>query len=474
GGAAAVVGGVVFLARRLLPRLLETVVRSGGREVLLLGALALCLAMGWLTHSFGFSLALGAFLAGVVLSGSLYSHQVVADVAPFRDLFSGVFFISIGMLLDIEWVAGRPGPVLLAAGGVILLKALTAGAATAVLRFPARTVTLVAMSLAQIGEFSFVLMAVGATAGILSEAEFQLLLSAAVLTLLATPAVTAAARPLALRLASGSAGDRAGSELAKRKDHVVIVGFGADGRLLARVLREARIPYVVIELSGELARAASNDGESIVYGDATREEILRQAGVESANVLVFTISDPPALQLSVGLARRLAPSAQILVRTSSLGDIESLQAAGADQVIAVEFETAIEVFTRVLERYHVPRNVIRAQTRVLRGEGYRMLRTPTLDRVVSQAVVDALAAGTTDLYLLDSASRAAGRSLRELELRRRSGATVIAVVRDGRSQLNPEPDLSLTPGDCLVLMGSHEEIDRAFDLLAATEDASDE
>jgi CPA2 family monovalent cation:H+ antiporter-2 len=470
-GAAAALAAVFLLGRRLLPLVMEAVVRSGVREVLLLGSLALCLGLGWLTHALGFSLALGAFLAGVVLSGSLYSHQIVADIAPFRDLFSGVFFVSIGMLLDLDWLAARPGLVLVVATGVVLLKILTAGIAAAVLGYPVRTVLLSAFALAQIGEFSFVLMEVGFANGLLGGDQFQMILAAAVVTLLLTPGVVALSRPLSVwlgrALPSKRRPDAAGAEIEKKRDHVIVVGFGEGGQLLARVLREAGIQYVVVELSGDRVRRGLSEGQPMLYGDAAREEILQHAGIDRANVVVFALSDPTALQLGVGHARRLAPRAQIIVRTRLMRDIESLLAAGADQVVAEAFESAIEVFTRVLDRYHVPRNVIRAQTRVLRGEGYRMLRAPSLDRTVSQAVMDALAAGTTDLYLLDAESAVPGRSLRELDLRRRSGATVIAVVRDGTSHLNPEPDLSLAGGDCLVLMGSHQEIDRAFDLLEA-------
>ncbi|MEE2777792.1 MAG: cation:proton antiporter [Acidobacteriota bacterium] len=472
GGAAVGLAVVLVLARRVLPRLLEVVVRSRVREVLPLGALALSLGMGWLTHSFGFSLALGSFLAGILLSGSNYTHQVIADVAPFRNLFSGIFFISIGMLLDIGWVASMPGPVIAVAAGVVALKIAAAGVAVAVLGYPARTTLLTAMAVAQVGEFSFVLMEVGHANGLLVDDRFQLVLAAAVVTLLATPAVFgasgAAARALA-KLVPYCASAEDARAAAHKSDHVIVVGYGVGGRLLTRVLRESGIPYVVVELSNELVRLGRSTDEPMLYGDATREEILEAAGIERANVVAFVIADLEAVKLGVGIARRLVPAAQIIVRTRLVSEIEGLLEEGADQVVAEEFETAIEVFTRVLERYHVPRNVVRAQTRVLRGEGYQMLRSPILRGSVSQAVVDALAAGTTDVYMLGSDSTVAGRNLRELELRARAGATVIAVVRDGSSQLNPEPGLSLEAGDCLVLVGSHQEIDRAFDHLAALE-----
>ncbi len=461
---------VAFLAGRwVLPRLLETMVRSRVREVALLGALSLCLGMGWLAHSFGFSMALGAFLAGVMLSDSLYSHQVIADLGPFRDLFTGIFFISIGMLLDLSWVAARPSTVLLVTLGLMAVKLATGSLAARVLGYPPRTVVLVAMSLAQIGEFSFVLMKVGLDHGLLDGGRFQMLLASSVLTLVATPALVAVSGRTAVALAkilpSAQPEPAIASAVSEKSGHVIVVGFGVGGRLLAKVLRAAGIAYVVIEASGELVRSARRDGEPILYGDAIRDEILLHAGIERASVVVLAISDATAAKSAVAAARRLAPGVEIIVRIRLVREIEELRSHGADQVVAEEFETAIELFTLVLERYHVPRNVVRAQTRVLRGEGYQMLRAPQVGGQVSQAVLDALAEGTTDVYMLDSDSQLARRSLRDLDLRKQTGASVIAVVRGGTSQLNPEPDLGLEAGDCLVLVGSHGEIDRAFELL---------
>ena len=329
-GAVAALAVVFLIGRRLLPRLLEVVVRSGAREVLPLGALALCLGIGWLTHSFGFSLAIGSFLAGVLLAGSLYSHQVIADIAPFRDLFSSIFFISIGMLLDVGWVAARPGTVIAVAAGMIALKIVTAGTAVAVLGYPVRTVVLSALSLAQVGEFSFVLMEVGLENGLLIGGRFQLLLAAAVVTLLATPLVVTVSHRLSAWLGGLVPSRRATATQqpteGEKSDHVIIVGFGVGGRLLARVLREGGIPYIVVELSGELVRSGRREDEPMLYGDATREEILRRAGIERANVVAFAISDIAAVLLGVGLARRLAPGAQIIVRTRLVS--ENRRAAG--------------------------------------------------------------------------------------------------------------------------------------------------
>ncbi len=457
---------VVFVtARFAVPRLLDRFVRARVREVFVLGALALCLAMAWLTQSLGLSAALGAFLAGVLASESEYSHQVVADIGPFRDVFASVFFVSIGMLVDLPLALEHLPAIVGAAAGVVVLKAVAAGGAVRILGYPPRIAVLAGLGLAQIGEFSFLLMTVGRNAGLLSEGAFQLLLGTAVLTLLATPGIVRLAPALADRLQWRATAAPAEGGL---EEHVIVVGYGVNGSLLTRVLEEAHIPHVVVELAADAARRARREGRQVIWGDATRREILERAGTADAQVVVFAISDAAAVQRSVRLARELHPGLEIIVRARTVREIERLRAAGADQVVAQEFEAAIEIFTRVLASYHVPRHLVRAQTRVLRGESYRMLRAETLRPEVSQAVLDALAAGTTDLFQVERDGAAAGRTLRDLDLRQRSGALVIALVRGEVSHTNPSPEMTIEPGDCLVLVGSHEEIDRAFELLEGT------
>ncbi len=466
GGAAAAAGLAFVAARHLLPWLFHQLVDTRIRELVVLGALGICLAMAWWTHWLGFSLALGAFVAGMLISETEYSHQVVADMVPFRDVFASVFFISIGMLVDLEFVAAHALAVVGLALAVVAAKVLTAGVAAAALRFPIRTVASVALGLAQIGEFSFVLMEVGHAHGLLQGERYQLLLSAAVLTMLATPALLPLGPVLGLKLGGRSRDPGAEDAAETKSGHVVVLGFGVGGSLLVRVLRETAIPYQVVELNGETVRRARAAGEPILYGDATRREILHRAGIENAKVAVFALSDPAATRHAVRLARDLNPSIEIVVRTRTVLEIAELRRHGADQVVAEEFETAIEIFTRVLARFHVPRNVVRAQTRLLRGEGYRMLRAPNLADGVTDAMLKALAEGTTDVFRVEPGSAADGRTLRELHLRHHTGASVIAVVRGETTFSNPSVELVLEPGDDLVLVGSHAQVDGAFVQLA--------
>ena len=460
------VGAVFWVARYLMPRLLEVMVRTGIREVLVLGALFACLGFALLTERLEFSLALGAFIAGIIISESHYSPQIEAEIVPFRDVFNSLFFISIGMLLDLGYALTHPWQVLGIAAAVLALKAVATGAAVALLGYAWRIVVLVAAALAQVGEFSFVLLRVGQEHDLVDPGVYQTFIAASILTMVATPVLIALApRWAAWGRGRGTAAAGEGMAPDGPREHVVVVGYGLSGRNLARVLRAAGIPFVVLELAAEGLRRARAAGDPVLFGDATRRDILERAGVERASVVVFAISDLLAVLRAVTLARQLSPAVHIIVRTRMVSEIDALHRAGADEVIAEEFETSIEIFTRVLARYHVPANVIRAETRALRGERYAMLRSPSATGDVSQAVLELLAAGTTDLFRVTATSAAAGKSLLDLDLRRRSGATVIAVVRGERSQTNPPAEVVLEPGDVLVLVGSHAEVESAFGVL---------
>ncbi len=377
-----------------MPRLLEVMVRTGIREVLVLGALFACLGFALLTERLEFSLALGAFIAGIIISESHYSPQIEAEIVPFRDVFNSLFFISIGMLLDLGYALAHPWQVLGIAAAVLALKAVATGAAVALLGYAWRIVVLVAAALAQVGEFSFVLLRVGQEHGLVDPGVYQTFIAASILTMVATPVLIALApRWAAWGRERGAATAGEGLTPAGPSGHVVVVGYGLSGRNLARVLRAAGIPFVVLELAAEGLRRARAAGDPVLFGDATRRDILERAGVARASVVVFAISDLLAVLRAVTLARQLSPAVHIIVRTRMVSEIDALHRAGADEVIAEEFETSIEIFTRVLARYHVPANVIRAETRALRGERYAMLRSPSGAGDVSQAVLELLGGG---------------------------------------------------------------------------------
>lgn len=461
------VGGIFLAARTAMPPLLHAIVRTRIRELLVLAPLLIGLGMALATEALGFSLALGAFLAGILIAESEYSHHVVAEMAPFRDLFTSLFFVSIGMLLRLDVVGDHFATIGMTVIAVVVVKAAVVFAVARGVGYAARTATIAALSLAQIGEFSFVLAQVGLSTGILGELPYQVFLAAAIATMMATPfliriAPAVAERVQRLPIVGGIEPEEPSAE--RLEDHVVIIGYGVNGRNVARVLEGVRIPYVVVELNGEVVRAARAEGKPVLFGDFTRKEVLEACGIERAEALVVGIPDPDAVRRGVRQARSINPGLHIIVRARQVADIEAVLAAGADEVVAEEFETSIEIFTRVLERFHVPSNVIEAQLKVLRGDAYRRLRGPQGGRV-SDAVLEVLAEGTTDVYYVHGDSPAAGRSLAGLDLRRRTGATVIAVVRGGDARPNPDPDFRIEPGDAMVLVGTHADITRGFDLL---------
>jgi CPA2 family monovalent cation:H+ antiporter-2 len=468
GLSAAAIGAVFAAARYLMPRVLHLVVRTRIREVFLITALVICLGMALLTSSLGLSLALGAFLGGVLIAESEYSHQVVSDILPFKDVFNSLFFISVGMLLNTGAVWRFKFIVLGLVGAIILLKAAVVVLTVAILGFGGRIALVTGLALAQIGEFSFVLAGVGRANGLLGGDIFQAFIASSILTILATPLLIQISPAVADR------GQRAFGWKARTADpdgkagrdldgHVIIAGYGLSGRNLAHVLKESGIPYVILELNPVTVRSAAAEGEPIVFGDASSRTILEEACARRAKGIVFAISDPLMARRGVRAVRELNPGMFIIVRTRFASEIDDLLALGAGDVIPEEFETSIEISSRVLDKYHVPRNVIEAQVKVLRGECYGMLRGACLTiRPATERIADLLAAGPAEEFFVGQGAWPVGKTLRVIDLKGRTGATVIAAVRGKDSFVSPGPDFEIKAQDTLVLVASRREIDRAF------------
>ena len=471
GLSAAVIGAVFLLARRLMPPILHLVVKTRIREVFLIATLFLCLGMALLTSSLGLSLALGAFLAGVLLAESEYSHQVVSDVLPFKDVFNSLFFISVGMLLDVGAVAAFLPAVLGLVAGIVVLKASIVVLTAGLLGYGSRIAVLTGLALAQVGEFSFVLAGVGRANGFLKGDICQAFIASSILTILATPLLIQVspalaemgARKLRWKKRGGETGGKSGRDL---DGHVIIAGFGFNGRNLAHVLKESGIGYVILELNPVTVRAAAAEGEPIIFGDVSSPTILEEACVKKARGIVFAISDPAMTRRGVKAVKAINPAIFVIVRTRYAAETDDLLGLGADDVIPEEFETSIEIFTRVLEKYHVPRNVVDAQVRVLRGECYGMLRgTCSAIRPVTERIADLLASGTAETYFVGKGGWPVGKTLGALDLRGRTGATVIAVVRGEESFTGPGADFEIREQDTLILVANHRDMDRAFDYL---------
>jgi monovalent cation:H+ antiporter-2, CPA2 family len=461
--------GVFFAARQVVPYLLHQVIRLKNREMFFLLVVLLCLGAAWVTYSLGLSLALGAFLAGLIISESEYSHHIVAEIMPFRDYFASIFFISIGMLLHTSYFTAHWPLLLLMTTFLALLKTGLVVVTAKVLHYPIRSALLAGLGLAQIGEFSFLLAQQGHLSGLIGADAFQTFINASILSMLAAPFIIQAGPWLASRLPRLDEAPVEKSSYCSLKGHTVIAGYGLNGKNLARTLKATHIPYVVLEVNADTIRKARAEGEPIIYGDITRKDVLARAGVDCAKVIVFAISDHAATRISIRLARQINPQIFILIRTRYAAEVDELYKLGANQVIPEEFETSIEIFSRVLHEYHVPNNIISSQIQLVRFGGYKMLRGISLDQENLGRIAALFAGATVDNIQIDQDSSAVGRTLKELDIRKNSGATVIAIARNNEAVTNPGPDFSLQPDDIVVLMGAHAELDKAAHLFAKRE-----
>ncbi|MDE3241255.1 MAG: cation:proton antiporter [Nitrospirota bacterium] len=472
----AIMAGAWFL----VPRLLEQIVRSRNRELFLLTIIVLCLGIAWLTSRSGLSLALGAFIAGLVISESEYSHQALAEVLPFRDSFNSLFFISVGMLMDVRVLVEYPGLVLALVAAVILGKFVTGAGPVLAMGYPPRVALLTGVALAQVGEFSFILAQAGQQVGLLAREQYEVFLAVSVLTMAVTPFLIQLAPKVARRAEAVQRLRRwfperttahqtqAESRGPRAKDHVVIVGYGLNGQNLARVLQQTEIPYVVLDLDGETVRRESKHGVPIYYGDGTNPSVLHHMRIEQARVLVLAISDPFAARRAVQIAKGLNPSVHVVVRTRYLRELEELHELGADEVVPEEFETSIEIFTLVLRTYKLPQEFILHKAEQVRREGYALLRRKRLPELAHHLRGGTLTDAEVETCRIELDSPAAGKTLAEVSIRPRTGASVIALTRNGVTESNPSLKVRLEGGDVVVLLGNRDQIRRALGLLVDT------
>ena len=478
GKGIAVIALVIIAARYIVPNVLYQITRTRIRELFLLSIVVICFAVAWLTSSIGLSLALGAFLSGLIISESEYSHQALGNILPFRDVFISFFFISIGMLLDLDFLFKNPLPVTVIALGVLALKTLTAGLASVLLGFPIRTTILVGLILCQVGEFSFILSRTGLQHNLLSVDFYQAFLSVSVLTMASTPFIVALAPriadvasrlPIPMKLQTGiypfSGMDISSGKKENLKDHLIVVGFGINGRNLARASRVAGIPYVILEMNPETVRKERANGELIYYGDATQESVLEHAGIKYARVMVVAISDPVATRQIAAIAKQINPKIHIITRTHFVQEVEPLYELGANEVIPEEFETSIEIFTRVLNKYLIPTNEIKKFIAEVRSDSYEMFRNPYMPSPTLSDLTLQLPDIEISALRAREGSEIIGKSLAEIKLRSRYGVTLLAIRRDSSILTNPDRDTEFSANDVLIILGEPEKIAEVAGLL---------
>ena len=470
GKAVAVVAGTLVFGRFVVPWVLRRVAASSSREVLLLTVVLISAATLWATAQTGLSMALGAFLAGVVVAGTPFGRQAISDALPLRDIFLSLFFVSVGMLLDVTTVANRPGTVLGLSVALLVGKGLLAGAAALVLRMPLRAAVLAGVALAQVGEFSFVLLTAGTGLGLLDAESARVFLAASVITMLVTPLLIAlsprmaagAARMGALARALGVRSmDEPQEEHRALRDHVIIAGFGTGGRMIAGALQELKQPYLILDLNAESVRGAQADGLASYYGDVTSAEVLRLSGLEQAAAFVLVLSDPGASRRSVEVAHGLAPAVPIIVRCRFAGEVEDLRRRGATLVVPAEVESSVEVLAGLLRLRGVPRNVIDTRIEEARETQGPLERRLTVPPTARPDLGDLMRQVRLESYLVGAADWVAGKSIVESRVRTATGASVVALRRAGKLRSNPPADERLAAGDIVYLIGTREEVAQA-------------
>jgi len=455
---------VIVGSRKFIPRLISNVVRTRNRELFLLFIIVLCFITAFITYKVGLSLALGAFLAGMVISESEFSLEAMTNILPLKKIFTSIFFISVGMLLNLGFLVSHPLEVLSLSVSVMLVKIVIVMLVGMLLKLPRRSVWITALALCQVGEFAFVLAGQGS--GLLSEHLYQMFLSVSVISMGLSPFIINAAPKFAARFSAVSVSEKADASQNSSQeqgidlnDHLVIVGYGMNGRNVARAAKVADIPYVIIDFNPDTYRKEKLKRESFVYGDASNKDVLTRARVQHARIAVVAIHDPIATEMIVFAIRSLNPKVRLIARTRFMHEIDVLRKMGADEVIPEEFETSIEIFMRVMKYYLVPDSDIEKFVDEIRKENYEMLRRLASGGKEHHEIPFLSVLNIVKLKIPE-VSKWAGRSLEEIMMRKKFGVTVIGIQRDREYIHNPPAATVLVTEDVLIVIGLPEDISK--------------
>lgn len=453
-------GLMVFVGRRVIPAALRIVARSRSRELFVLSVTAMGVGIGYATHLVGLSFAFGAFVAGIVLSESDFSHQALSDIVPLRDIFGLLFFASVGMLLEPDYVFANAGTIAVTVAVVFVGKAAVFALLVRLFGYGRDVALTTGLGLFQVGEFSFVLARVGVAGGFVSSDLYNLVLATSIATMVLTPMVLA----LADRLRRGDERQPTDSRpsVPPMPAHVVVAGGGRVGGYVARVLARAGTPVVVVESDHARVEVLRAEGLVVVYGDAASEAVLEAARIHDARLCVITAPTLVGTQAILATARRLAPSLSLLARAESPEQVRSFRAIGVEEVVQPEFEAGLELIRQSLLRLDFAADAIQGYVDTVRHELYEPVAATAhaLPRVAEAARL--LALRWVDVA---PGSPAIGLTIGELDIQRRTGANVVAVHRAGHLLESPGSGLSLEANDQLVVVGSKEPLDALRALL---------
>lgn len=466
----------ILSAKVMVPWIFYQVGRTGSKELFFVSVIFICLSAAVFTYSIGLSLALGAFLAGTVISGSSYNHQAMGNILPIKDMFMSFFFVSVGMLLDINYLLDNLPVLILGTIGILILKSIAGVITTFLLGYPLRTTILTGLALSQIGELSFVLSSLGLEYSLLTEETYQAILAISILTMGVTPfLINASYKPadfivkkasetvFGMKIVRGLSGyiEEEKDIEPEIKDHVIIVGFGFSGKTISKAAKAAGIPYIILETNPDIVKQEKTKREQIQYGDATLGAVLEHAGVKYARIIVVGISDAETTRKIVERAKELNPSICVIARVRDLQEMKRLNTLGADEIIPEQYETSVEIFVRMLEKYLVPQEDIEKLVNNVRANGYRMMRKLSVENTVTDSgfsIKEGLPGMDIQVLKVGSDSIFEGKALADLEMRKKYGVTVLSIHRGSEMIYTPCGDFFFKAKDACVLLGAPENL----------------
>ncbi|GAB4337215.1 MAG: cation:proton antiporter [Desulfobulbaceae bacterium] len=461
---------MLLIGTRLLPLILGYVARWNSRELFILTVTALGLGIGYATFLFGLSFAFGAFIAGIVLSESDYGHQALSDIIPLRDIFGLLFFTTVGMLLDLGFLASNWDKV------IMLLLLVGFGKSVIFfcisLLFGYRNIVPVAVGLGlfQVGEFSFVLAGVGLETGSIDASLYSLVLATSVISMVATPFVSGLAGPLYRLKRRYFRHEPLQSKNLPREGlqgHVIIAGGGRVGRHIAQVLTSLEVPFVIVEINHQRMEECKEAGYPVIYGDMTQSVVMEAAEISRAKLLLITTPSIIDSRSIANHARQVNPDLSIVARADGAEHTRTLYEDGVSMVVLPEMEAGLEIARQALLHLQIPATIIQEYTDGVRRQMYE----PIFDADRNQQLMKRLDSARNLLEIswieLEEGSELEGKSIQEAAVRRRTGATIVGIIHNEIFRPNPEPDHPFTAGDIIAVVGSPVERERFRELAEA-------
>ncbi|RLD63374.1 MAG: hypothetical protein DRI95_11790 [Bacteroidetes bacterium] len=456
----ALVGVTFVFARWVVPYVLHQIALSKSQELFLIVIIVIGFAVASFSAWLGLSLALGAFLAGLAISESEYSHHAFGNILPFRDIFTSFFFVSIGMLLNLSFFVSNILIIVVAVVLLVFIKSMLIGFVSFILGFPFKVALRAGLIMTQIGEFSFILAKIGQSNKLIDDHYYQLFLAVAILSMSITPIFIMFAKPIVTFIGKlpMPAVFRNGLKklpepnIPKISEHTILVGKKSQVNSLMKSLKLVNIPYVIIDVDADRVRSLQNEGINAVYGHAQYESVLEHASIKDANNMLLSVGETAENANIIATAKGLNPNINIIVRTKFIEDLDHLYKVGADYVIPIEFETALEMFSKTLSNYLVPHEEIEKTLGLIRSEGYKALRIESNIKTTSEIHIPDFEISS---LIIHENSMAFNKSIKELDLRNKTGITILAVKKQDKILTNPKADTILEDGDTIYTLGNH-------------------